>query len=55
MACVTSNGYSLEDSWTLGLLTVVISTAVYVPMKFYDIPVRKWLPKSFYKYYLIAL
>lgn len=48
MAWVTNNHLSLEQSWHIGLLCVIIAIIVaYVSMRFYDIPVREWLRKRF--------
>lgn len=47
-AWVVNNKIPLEDSWLQGIVTVIISIAfAYVSMKFYDIPVRKWLTNKF--------
>ena len=47
-AWVVNNKIPLENSWLQGILTVIISIAfAYVSMKFYDIPVRKWLTNKF--------
>ncbi|SHK94700.1 acyltransferase family protein [Chryseobacterium polytrichastri] len=49
MAWVTNGKHTLEEpiSWILGFVTVIISIIMaYVFMRFYDIPVRKWLSKK---------
>ena len=47
-AWVVNNKIPLENSWLQGIVTVFISVAfAYVSMKFYDIPVRKWLTNKF--------
>lgn len=46
-AWVVNGKNTLEDSWIAALATVIISIAfAYVSMKFYDIPVRKWLTQK---------
>ncbi|MCD7972194.1 MAG: acyltransferase [Candidatus Azobacteroides sp.] len=48
MAWVTNNEYTLGETWAYGLLVVIISiTVAYLAMRFYDLPVRKWLRKLF--------
>lgn len=48
MAWVTNNGYTWEETWGYGLLTVAAAISVaYLSMKLYDIPVRKWLRKRY--------
>ena len=48
MAWVTNNGYTWQETWGYGLLTVAASiTVAYLSMRLYDIPVRKWLRKKF--------
>lgn len=43
-AWVVNGKNTMETSWLQGLLTVVVSLMIaYVSMKWYDIPVRKWL------------
>ena len=47
MAWVTNNELTLEQSWSCGLLVVVVAIVVaYVTMRFYDLPVRDWLRKK---------
>lgn len=49
MAWIINGKHTLEEpqSWIIGLLTVFISIVfAYCFMKFYDIPVRKWLNKK---------
>lgn len=50
MAWVVNGKHTLAEpqSWVLGLITVIASIVLaYVFMKFYDIPVRKWLTHKF--------
>lgn len=50
MAWVTNNGYTLAESWHVGIAVLFISIAVaYLSMKLYDLPVREWLRKKFLK------
>lgn len=49
-AWVANGKHTLEEaqSWLFGVLTVAISIIMaYVYMRFYDVPVRKWLVKKF--------
>ncbi len=49
MAWIVNGKHTLEEpqSWIFGLLTVAVSIVLaYCFMKFYDIPVRKWLNKK---------
>lgn len=47
MAWITNGKYALENIWPISLLTVITSILVaYLSMKFYDIPIRKWLSKK---------
>lgn len=47
-AWVTNNKINLEDSFgTASLVFAVCLLIAYVSLKFYDIPVRKWLSKKF--------
>lgn len=43
-AWVVNGKNTMETSWLQGLLTVIVSIIIaYISMKYYDIPVRKWL------------
>jgi peptidoglycan/LPS O-acetylase OafA/YrhL len=48
MAWVTNNNLTLEQSWHVGILCIIIAIIVaYLSMRFYDLPVREWLRKRF--------
>jgi len=43
-AWVKDNKVSLSEAWPYGLLVIISSISLaYICLKFYDIPVRKWL------------
>jgi peptidoglycan/LPS O-acetylase OafA/YrhL len=47
-AWVADNKVPLEKAWPIAILTFLSSIALsYVCLKFYDLPVRKWLSKRF--------
>jgi peptidoglycan/LPS O-acetylase OafA/YrhL len=47
-AWVVDNNVPIADAWPTGLLVLFASIAIaYACLKFYDIPVRKWLAKRF--------
>ena len=40
--------YTLEQSWEMALLVMAGSVVLaYLCLKYYDVPVRKWLEKKF--------
>ena len=40
--------YTLEQSWEMALLVIAGSVVLgYLCLKYYDVPVRKWLEKKF--------
>lgn len=44
---VFGNDYTFEQSWPVALLVFVASLlTAYLSLKFYDLPVRKWLKKN---------
>lgn len=44
MAYVQNNHYKLGDSWVVTIcLFIFVVFIAYVLMRFYDIPLRKWL------------
>ena len=49
-AWAINNKISMKDGLPYGVLVVIVSvTMAYLSLKFYDIPVRKWLSKRFIK------
>ena len=47
-AWVVDNDISLQNGWPMGLLLLVVTVLMALAcLKFYDIPVRKWLTKRF--------
>ena len=47
MQYVFGNDYTFEQSWPVALLVFVASLlTAYLSLKFYDLPVRKWLKKN---------
>lgn len=47
-AWVVDNNIPIADAWPTGLLVLFTSIAIaYACLKFYDVPVRKWLAKRF--------
>ena len=47
-AWVTDNKIPLRDAWPIALLVLFLSIVIaYACLKFYDIPLRKWLGKRF--------
>src|SRR5262249_40058207 len=47
-AWVVNNNISLSAAWPVGLATLVaVVTLAYIIVKFYDLPVRKWLAAKF--------
>jgi peptidoglycan/LPS O-acetylase OafA/YrhL len=49
-AWVVDNKVSLNDGWPVGLIVLVSAIIIaYACLKFYDLPVRKWLSQKFMK------
>ena len=47
MQYVFGNDYTFGQSWPVALLVFVASLlTAYLSLKFYDLPVRKWLKKN---------